>query len=508
MREQEKNHTFKVKHLKNDLISGYEDNCARNGLVSEHGTGRGKSSLTLVGAVILAMCALTGCGSASSDEIVLRVSNWEEYIDEGGWDEEELIDLEDGTEILGENSLVEDFEEWFYETYGKKVRVEYSTFGTNEELYNQITIGDTYDLVCPSEYMIMKMLREDMLLPYSDEFYDTDDELNYYAKGVSPYIKEVYDELTIDGETLSDYTAGYMWGTLGIVYNPEYVTEEQAAHWDVLLDESLNRMVTIKDSVRDAYFAAISIVNYDTIMDEDFLASADYQERLTEILNATDEETVSGVEEILSAAKENVYSFETDSGKADMVTGKVVVNQQWSGDAVYTMDQADEDGVTLYYSAPEEATNLWFDGWVMLKSGIGDDADKQLAAEAFVNFLSRPDNAIRNMYYIGYTSVISGGDSDLIFEYADWCYGAEEDAEDTVEYPLGYFFSEDGDDSEYTIIAEEEQTKRQLYAQYPPLDVVNRSVVMACFDDEGNTRINQMWTNVRCFDLLGFFGVE
>ena len=112
---------------------------------------------------------LSGCKSSEEEDvIVLRVSNWEEYIDEGDWDEEETIELENGTVICPETSMVEDFEAWFYETYGKKVKVEYSTFGTNEELYNQMSMGDTYDLVCPSEYMIMKMMAEDMLLPYSD----------------------------------------------------------------------------------------------------------------------------------------------------------------------------------------------------------------------------------------------------------------------------------------------------------------------------------------------------
>ena len=114
------------------------------------------------------MFSLSGCGSEDSDVIVLRVSNWEEYIDMGDWDEEDTIELEDGTVIFSESGIVEDFENWFYETYGKKVKVEYSTFGTNEELYNQITLGDTYDLVCPSEYMIMKKMREDMLMKYSD----------------------------------------------------------------------------------------------------------------------------------------------------------------------------------------------------------------------------------------------------------------------------------------------------------------------------------------------------
>ena len=92
-------------------------------------------------------------------DVVLRVCNWEEYIDLGDWDEEETIDLESG-DIIGENSMVEDFEEWYYETYGKKVAVEYSTFGTNEDLYNMLTLGDVYDLVCPSEYMFMKLMAE------------------------------------------------------------------------------------------------------------------------------------------------------------------------------------------------------------------------------------------------------------------------------------------------------------------------------------------------------------
>ena len=180
---------------------------------------------------------------------------------------------------------------------------------------------------------------------------------------------------------------------------------------------------------------------------------------------------------------------------------------QWSGDAVYSMDQADEDGLSLCYSNPEEGTNLWFDGWVMLKNGLEQDERKQRAAEAFVNFLSRPDNAIRNMYYIGYTSVISGGDSELIYDYINYNYGADEE-EDSVEYnDIGYFFENDTDEANerYTVITTQDQTKRQLYAQYPPKSVVDRSVVMACFDDESNERINRSWTNVRCFDLEKLF---
>lgn len=467
-------------------------------------------SLGLMAALIapaLSGLFLTGCGTESSDVITLRVSNWEEYIDLGDWDEEELIDLDDGTEILGVNAMYEDFEEWFYEKYGKRVVVEYSTFGTNEELYNQLTIGDVYDLVCPSEYMIMKMMREGMLEPFSDDFKDKTNEDNYYINGVSPYIKGVYDDLSINNEPISKYAAGYMWGTLGLVYNPEYVSEEDAEHWDLLTNKDYYKRVTIKDSVRDAYFAAIALENYDEITAPEFLAQPDYGVKLSEALNRTDVATVEAVQDILTECKENVYSFETDAGKADMVTGKVVANEQWSGDAVYTMDQADEDEVELCYSAPSEGTNLWFDGWVMLNAGIDGDADRKQAAEAFINYVSMPENAIRNMYYIGYTSVISGGDSELIFDYINWCYSAEEDDENVVEYPIGYFFDMDNPeaDEEYTVITTEDQTRRQLYAQYPTKDVVDRSVVMACFEDEDNDRINRMWTNVRCFDLNSLF---
>lgn len=446
---------------------------------------------------------LAGCGQKDKDTIVLRVSNWEEYIDQGEWEEDEAIELENGTVIFGENSLVEDFEEWFFETYGKKVFVEYSTFGTNEELYNQLTMGDSYDLVCPSEYMIMKMIEEGMVVPYSSDFFDRENENNYYVNSVSPYIKDVFDHLAIGDKILSDYAVGYMWGTLGIVYNPDYISEEEAAHWRLLLNPDISKRITVKDSVRDAYFAGNSIYNEEFISREEFVNSADYAQRMAEILNATDEKTVNAVEDVLSNIKDNVYSFETDSGKADLVTGKVLANQQWSGDAVYTMDQAEEEGVYLNYSAPEEATNLWFDGWVMLKVGIDGDADRQMAAEAFVNYLSMPENAVRNMYYIGYTSVIAGSSGDAVRQYIDWCYGAEDGEEEVAEYDVTYFF--EGADAqtneEYVIITPEEQVRRQLFAQYPTLDVVKRSVVMAHFDKEGNERINRMWTNVRCFDI-------
>ena len=456
-------------------------------------------SLFILCMLTVTMCV--GCGKKDDNVIVLRVNSWEEYIDEGDWEEGDEIELADGRVIFSETGIVEEFEEWFYEVYGMNVRVEYSTFGTNEEMYNQMTMGDTYDLVCPSEYMIMKLMAEGLLEPFSADFFDETKEENYYIKGVSPYIRGVFDDLTINEQSLSKYAAGYMWGTLGIVYNPAEVSKEDAAHWNLLLSDEFRKRVTIKDSVRDAYFAGLCILNEEKLNSERFLNSAGYLDNLADVLNDTDADTVDNVERVLSRIKDNVYSFETDSGKADMVTGKVVANQQWSGDAVYTLDQAEEDGVELCYSAPKEGTNLWFDGWCMIKAGIAQDRDKKIAAEAFVNFVSKPENAVRNMNYIGYTSVISGGEDDTILQYIDWCYGADEDAQEPlVEYPIGYFFG-DEESNLYNITTVESQTRRQLFAQYPTKEVMEHCVVMEYFDPEENTRINRMWTNARCFDL-------
>ena len=455
----------------------------------------------LAGAVSMPLILNPVCVRAAESEekaVTLRVCNWEEYIDLGDWDE--TIDLESG-DIIGENSMVEDFEEWYYETYGKRVKVEYSTFGTNEDLYNMLTLGDEYDIVCPSEYMFMKLMAEKMLVPLSDEFFDETDENNYYTRGVSPYIREVFENHEINGESWAKYAAGYMWGITGIVYNPEVVSEEEASTWQILNNPKFKRQVTIKDNVRDSYFAAVGALKHDLLTSPEFRADPNYKQLLEEEMNDVSPETIKTVQDYLQDVKDNAYSFETDSGKADMITGKVVANYQWSGDAVYSLDQAEEDDYILNFAVPEESTNIYFDGWVMLKSGIGDDAEKQHAAEAFINFNSRPDNAIRNMYYIGYTSVIGGGDDTRIFEYADWCYGAEDDEEDVVEYPLGYFFTGDNSDENYVITAPEEQLRRQLFAQYPTQEAISKSSIMVYFDSDKNDVINQMWINVRCFNL-------
>lgn len=437
----------------------------------------------------------------AGETIRLRVCNWEEYIDLGDWDEEETIELPSG-DIIGEQPMIKDFEDWYLETFGRKVKVEYSTFGTNEDLYNMLMLGDVYDLVCPSEYMIMKLMAKGLLVPLSDEFLDPAGEYSYYSRGQAPFIGEILRTKGINGENWAKYAAGYMWGITGIVYNPELVTEEEASTWKILSDPAFRRRVTIKDNVRDSYFAAVGAIKSDLLTSEDFLSDPDYALRLEQEMNDTSPEMIARVQEWLRNVRDNAYSFETESGKADMITGKVAVNYQWSGDGVYTMDQADEDDFTLAFTVPKESTNFYFDGWVMLKAGIGGDADRQHAAEAFINFISRPDNAIRNMYYTGYTSVLSGGDDPRLFEYAAYNYEAEDDEEETAEYDLGYFFSEQGEDEgKFVLEVPADQLKRQVSAAYPPEEDIARSSIMAYFNDEQNAAINQMWVNVRCFDI-------
>ena len=448
---------------------------------------------------------LAGCAGGGDKTVTLRVCSWEEYIDLGGWEQDEVIELEkdDGetVTIFGENSMVDDFTEWFNSDesgFDFDVRVEYSTFGTNEDLYNRLSLGDVYDLVCPSDYMIMKLIAEDKVENFSDDFFDKNNANNFYVNNVSPYIDGVFTDY--DWNKLA---ACYMWGTTGIVYNPDKVDAEDVSTWEILRNSKYKRQVTIKDNVRDAYFATLGIINSDE------LKGGVDDARRSELLNDVKSETIAQAEDVLKQIKDNVYSFETDAGKADMVTGKVFANYQWSGDAVYIMDEAEDDGTELWYSVPDECTNLWFDGWLMLKDGIAGDDNRQIAAEAFVNFLSKPENAVRNMYYIGYTSAIAG---ETVYDYMDWNYGAETD--DTVDYDLTYFFDPEDTEGNFVLSVDAENfgfedddllktspnRGRQLFAQYPPANVMARSVVMVDFGDK-LAEINQMWINVRCLDL-------
>ena len=441
----------------------------------------------LIACFSLQILPLSGC-TEDNEENVLRVASWDEYIDEGGED----------SYVEGSRPLYEEFVDWYKETYGKKITVDYVPIQDNETMYNKIKMGDSYDILCPSEYMCMKLAEEGYLQKFPSSFFDKTAENNYYAKYVSPYIESVFKDEQMNlssGNSLSEYVAGYMWGTTGFVFNPENVDRNDVKSWKVLTNEKYARKISAKDNVRDSYFAGLGMYYEDELLAEKArlergeITSSIYQKTLFSKMNDTS--CISEVQKLLEKMRGNLYGLETDEGKLDIITGRFDISYQWSGDAVYTLDMGEDDEISknpmyLEYCIPESASNLWFDGWVLMKDSKNVDA-----ATAFINFLSMPENVVRNMYYIGYTSCIGG---EEVFDYLQETYGADESEEETVEYDLQYFFGESDD---YVLTAPLEQTRRQLFAQYPDSKTIERLVVMKYFDKETNERANRMWNTIK-----------
>ena len=435
-----------------------------------------KKRISLLLCGVLAFTVLPVFTSCSPAKNVLRIANCAEYIYGGDEDSELLLE----------------FETWYEEKTGETIQVEYSTYEDNETLYNYLKMGDKFDLVCPSEYMIMKLADEGRLLTYPEEFFDTENEDNYYINNVSPFIKETFESNLISDRNpraWSAYAAGYMWGTTGFVFNPELVNPDDVKTWNVFINPTYKNKLTAKNNVRDSYFVGLGMYyeqNILTLNDQLSLGEIElsaYKNELSRLMNDTSQNTMANVKELLKPMKENLYGFETDEGKNDTIAGKVSINYQWSGDAVYIMDEAEDAGTYLHYAIPDSVSNLWFDGWVMPAS-----CENQSAAMAFVNFLSMPENAVKNMNYIGYTSCIGG---EAVFEeMIDW-YGAEDDDETAVEYDLSYFFGEDS-----ILLTSEEQLTRQLFAQYPDEKTITRCVAMRYFNRDENARANNMWNDV------------
>ena len=435
------------------------------------------TSLLLLSTINLASCA-NNPGTQTHDENVLRIASWDEYIDMGG---------EDSYYSANSRPLYEEFEDWYKETYGKTIKVEYVALQDNETMYSKIKMGDSYDLLCPSEYMIMKLATEDKLKPFPESFFDTTLEHNYFAKNLSPYIKEVFESGKLsNGASWADYAAGYMWGSTGFVFNPEEIDRSVMTSWNCLTAEDCERKITAKDNVRDSYFMGLGMYYEDELLTlkanyaSEKITKAEYRSQLALLMNDTSEETMGKVKKHLEKMRKNLYGLETDEGKLEVISGRLAASFQWSGDAVYILDEAEENDLALEYSIPEAASNLWFDGWVMMK-----DANEH-AATAFVNFLSMPQNVIRNMHYIGYTSCIAG---DEVFDYVNETYGEEEGE---TAYDLSYFFGEN-----HSITTSVEQTRRQLFAQYPDEKTIDRLVVMEYFDSKTNERANRMWNNIK-----------
>ena len=214
-----------------------------------------KKILSLVLFFVLSLGLFSGLGlSAGAEEVTLRVYNWQEYIDDGT--------DENGTKVVP--SVMEEWAADYYARTGVKVTVRYDTFETNETMLNTLKTGKSqYDLVCPSDYVIQKMIAatekgtdENIALEKFDY-----SKLPNFTKYASPYIKQVFEENGFDA-----YSVGYMWGTVGIIYNPEAVDPEDTKSWDILWDTDYKNRITVKDSVRDAYIPAVVAAHKDEIV--------------------------------------------------------------------------------------------------------------------------------------------------------------------------------------------------------------------------------------------------
>ena len=443
-----------------------------------------KRNLILLTVPCMALGALIGCRGAVKYDVKLLVYNWADYIYDG---------TENGK--LVDKSTVKRFEEYYKEHFQKSLKVDYRTFSTPEEMYSQIKSGSiSPDLICPSDYMIQKMANEGMLEKFSyDEAADKYGEsLSNWETYASPYImKRFKDSKLKDGSSFLQYAVPYFWGTMGFTYNPAKLTAEDVSSWECLWskESKFQQKFSLKDSMRDTYVAGIFHVYHDEIIALDKTAE-NYNQLLNDIFNRCDDNTISEVEKALKEAKKTtVCRFEVDEGKDEIVKGNYDANLAWSGDAVYSMDSAEQDNnVRLNYSLPSEGSNVWFDGWCMPKGAQVD------VAEEFVNFLSQPEIAALNMDAVGYTSPIVGED---IWELVNDWYAADE-GEETYEADLSFYFG-DSIDGEAKIEIPTSERGRQFDAQYPTEDVLKKCCIMKDFGDQ-TRKVEEMWLRVKSYN--------
>ena len=312
-----------------------------------------------------------GAATAADREHTLKIYNWADYIDE---------------------DVLTEFQEWYKEQTGEEVEIIYQLFDINEIMLAKIERGkEDFDVVCPSEYIIERMLRNDLLLPIDKDFGDTP---NYIDSNISPYIVDRFNMIDGSGKNANDYAVGYMWGTTGLLYNTKYVTAEQASSWSILQDEQFRKKIFIKDAFRDVYSPILVYLKRDAIDRGEVT--------MDEVMYDASDESIALVEEFLKRAKRNVAGWEADFGKEMMTKEKAYINLTWSGDAVWAIEEAADVGVTLDYYVPDEGSNVWFDGWVIPKY-----AKNIKAARYFINFMCRADVALKNMDAIGYVSAVA-----------------------------------------------------------------------------------------------------
>lgn len=358
--------------------------------------------------ILLAAVMAFSLWSCSDDRSsILKVYNWADYIDE---------------------ELLDEFEQWYHEQTGEQVEIIYQTFDINETMLSKIELGhEDYDVVCPSEYIIERMLKNDLLLPIDKNFGNTPN----YLGNVSPFILEKFGQIEGCGKDARDYSVGYMWGTVGLIYNKKYVDDNLAKSWEVLREPAYKGKVLMKDAFRDVYTALLIALRKDAI--------ASGQTDLNTVSFDTSDESIALVESYLNSFKESIGGWEADFGKEQMTKELAWINLSWSGDAQWAIEEAAEMDVELAYSIPKEGSAVWFDGWVIPKY-----ARNVKAASYFINFMCKPENALRNMDMTGYVSAVGGAEvleamsDEQEYEPADVSYFFGQDASEACVNPIMY----------------------------------------------------------------------
>lgn len=294
---------------------------------------------TLILATLFTVLSLCGC--TSSDKGIngqVIVYNWGEYIDP------ETIRM-------------------FEEETG--IKVIYDEFETNESMYPKVESGAVaYDIACPSDYMISRMIENGML---SEIDYDK-------MPNAKKNIGAQYYEQARGFDPENKYAIPYCWGTVGILYNKTLV-DEPITRWAQLWDEKYADNILMQDSVRDAFMVAEKL-NGDS-------------------MNTLDPAELTAAKNLLIEQKPLVQAYVVDQVRDKMIGGEAAIGVIYSGEAIYTQ----KENPDLVYVIPEEGTNVWIDSWVILKN-----APNKENAEKFIDFMCRADIALMNFDYITYST--------------------------------------------------------------------------------------------------------
>ena len=306
-----------------------------------------KKIVALLISVALICALLTGCGGGGKTR-TLNVYNWGEYISDGSEDS---------------FNTIREFEKWYQETYGEKVKVNYTTFASNEDMYAKLSSGAvSYDVVVPSDYMIARMRENDMLLP-----------LNFDNIPNYENIDESFRGLYYDPD--NQYTVPYTYGVVGVIYNANVVDEADAQGWDLLWNEKYKGNILQFNNSRDAFGTA----QYKLGLDVNSTDHASWEQALAELKKQAPL--------VKSYVMDEIYNM--------MESGEAAVGVYYAGD-YFTMLDAQADGVDLKFYYPE-TTNYFVDAMCIPSCC----QDKELA-EIFINYMLSPEPAIANAEYIYY----------------------------------------------------------------------------------------------------------